>query len=264
MDLVVGLDSSTTTAVPLEAARVLCAAHAIRERMGAVRIKVLDAGYEASVAAARDALGDKDFDSAWAEGAALSTEEAIAYAQRGHGERKRPASGWASLTPPSATSSGSSAKEWPITTSPHGFSSRRARCKPTSPTSTPNWASPHACSSPKRQPATPERTTRARAHARRPIKHAARLSQRRAVGDGAALRWRGRAGISQQEIHSESNGWPCRDRVWHVTATVCGAIAVCPAGRLADSAAGPWRPPQSPSRSPSPPSIDCRASRGRL
>ena len=40
-----------------------------------------------------------DFDSAWAEGAALSTEEAIAYAQRGRGERKRPTSGWASLTP---------------------------------------------------------------------------------------------------------------------------------------------------------------------
>jgi DNA-binding CsgD family transcriptional regulator len=29
----------------------------------------------------------------------LSTEEAIAYAQRGRGERKRPNSGWASLTP---------------------------------------------------------------------------------------------------------------------------------------------------------------------
>jgi DNA-binding CsgD family transcriptional regulator len=28
----------------------------------------------------------------------LSTEEAFAYAQRGRGERKRPASGWASLT----------------------------------------------------------------------------------------------------------------------------------------------------------------------
>ena len=47
----------------------------------------------------RAALGDNDFDEAWAEGAALSTEEAIAYAQRGRGERKRPASGWASLTP---------------------------------------------------------------------------------------------------------------------------------------------------------------------
>ena len=29
----------------------------------------------------------------------LSIEEAIAYAQRGRGERKRPASGWSSLTP---------------------------------------------------------------------------------------------------------------------------------------------------------------------
>ena len=29
----------------------------------------------------------------------MSTEEAIAYAQRGRGERKRPASGWESLTP---------------------------------------------------------------------------------------------------------------------------------------------------------------------
>jgi DNA-binding CsgD family transcriptional regulator len=67
--------------------------------MGAVRFKVWDAGYEASVAALRDAMGDKDFDSAWAEGAALSTEEAIAYAQRGRGERKRPSSGWGALTP---------------------------------------------------------------------------------------------------------------------------------------------------------------------
>ncbi len=67
--------------------------------MGAVRFKVWDADYEASVAALRNALGDKDFDAAWAEGAALSVEEAIAYAQRGRGERKRPASGWGSLTP---------------------------------------------------------------------------------------------------------------------------------------------------------------------
>ena len=82
-----------------EAARLFGAAEAIRQRMGAVRFKVYDAGYEASVAALRDAMGEKDFDAAWAEGAALSTEEAIAYAQRGRGQRKRPTSGWASLTP---------------------------------------------------------------------------------------------------------------------------------------------------------------------
>jgi DNA-binding NarL/FixJ family response regulator len=64
-----------------------------------VRFKVYDAGYQASVTALRDAMGEKDFDAAWAEGAALSTEEAIAYAQRGHGERKRPTNVWESLTP---------------------------------------------------------------------------------------------------------------------------------------------------------------------
>ena len=51
------------------------------------------------MAAIRNTLGDSDFDGAWAEGAALSTDEAISYAQRGRGERRRPASGWASLTP---------------------------------------------------------------------------------------------------------------------------------------------------------------------
>jgi DNA-binding CsgD family transcriptional regulator len=44
-------------------------------------------------------LGDSEFQSAWAEGSALSAEEAIAYAQRGRGERKRASSGWAALTP---------------------------------------------------------------------------------------------------------------------------------------------------------------------
>jgi predicted ATPase/class 3 adenylate cyclase/DNA-binding CsgD family transcriptional regulator len=82
-----------------EATRLFAAAESIRQRIGAVRFKIYDADYQASVAALRDALGENDFDSAWAEGTALSTEEAIAYAQRGRGERKRPASGWGALTP---------------------------------------------------------------------------------------------------------------------------------------------------------------------
>lgn len=44
-------------------------------------------------------LGEADFDAAWAEGAALTAEEAISYAQRGRGERRRASSGWDSLTP---------------------------------------------------------------------------------------------------------------------------------------------------------------------
>jgi predicted ATPase/class 3 adenylate cyclase/DNA-binding CsgD family transcriptional regulator len=82
-----------------EAARFLGAAEAIRQRTGEVRFKVWGTDYLTSVAALRNALSDKDFKDAWTEGAALSTEEAIAYAQRGRGQRKRPASGWASLTP---------------------------------------------------------------------------------------------------------------------------------------------------------------------
>jgi DNA-binding CsgD family transcriptional regulator len=58
-----------------------------------------ETAYQASVAALREALGVNEFESAWTEGTGLTTPEAIAYAQRGRGERRRPASGWASLTP---------------------------------------------------------------------------------------------------------------------------------------------------------------------
>jgi len=82
-----------------EAARLFGAAEAIRQRTGEVRFKVWDDDHEAAVTELRNTLGDRDFNAAWAEGAALSTEEAIAYAQRGRGQRRRPAKGWASLTP---------------------------------------------------------------------------------------------------------------------------------------------------------------------
>jgi predicted ATPase/class 3 adenylate cyclase/DNA-binding CsgD family transcriptional regulator len=82
-----------------EAARLLGAAEAMRRRGQLVRFKAYDADFEATVATLRNAMGEEDFDAAWAEGAALSTEDAIAYAQRGRGERKRPSTGWASLTP---------------------------------------------------------------------------------------------------------------------------------------------------------------------
>jgi DNA-binding CsgD family transcriptional regulator len=81
------------------AARLFGAAHGMRQRMGTVRFKIWDASHQAPVATLRNTMGNTDFDSVWAEGAALSTKEAIAYAQRGRGERKRPASGWGSLTP---------------------------------------------------------------------------------------------------------------------------------------------------------------------
>jgi DNA-binding CsgD family transcriptional regulator len=81
-----------------EATRVYAAAERVRNEIGFVRPPVERGAYDASVAAARAAIG-KDFDEAWAEGAAMSMDEAVAYARRGRGERKRPSSGWAALTP---------------------------------------------------------------------------------------------------------------------------------------------------------------------
>jgi hypothetical protein len=76
-----------------EAARLFGAAHSIRQRMDAVRFKVWDVGCEVSVAAVRNAMGENNFDSGWAEGAAISIDEAIGYAQAVRGQRKRPAGG---------------------------------------------------------------------------------------------------------------------------------------------------------------------------
>ena len=54
---------------------------------------------DADLDALRAALGEDAFQAAYDEGTALSLDEAIAYARRGRGERKRPETGWASLTP---------------------------------------------------------------------------------------------------------------------------------------------------------------------
>jgi predicted ATPase/class 3 adenylate cyclase/DNA-binding CsgD family transcriptional regulator len=82
-----------------EAARLLGAADAIRQRTGAVRFALYQADYHANIIALRTSMGDTAFDLARAEGAFLSIDEASAYALRGRGERNRPTAGWASLTP---------------------------------------------------------------------------------------------------------------------------------------------------------------------
>jgi len=82
-----------------EAARLFGAADGIRQRTGEVRFPMYQAGYDSSVSTANNPMGDAEFGAAWGEAAAMSTEEAIAYVQRGRAERKRPSSGWAALTP---------------------------------------------------------------------------------------------------------------------------------------------------------------------
>ena len=82
-----------------EAARLFGAAEAARDAHGLVRYAVDRHEYEADVERARTALSDEEFRAAWDQGRAMSLDEAVAYVSRGRGERKRPSSGWASLTP---------------------------------------------------------------------------------------------------------------------------------------------------------------------
>ena len=84
----------------VECARLAGAAQALRDEMGYVlRWPYETELREADLAAARAAIGDDEFDAAFADGHTLDQEAAVAYAQRARGERKRPTTGWDSLTP---------------------------------------------------------------------------------------------------------------------------------------------------------------------
>ncbi|WP_230987176.1 LuxR family transcriptional regulator [Mycolicibacter heraklionensis] len=80
------------------AARLFGAAEAARQLIGLEPLAVLAEQDQSALSGLRATLGEKDFGAAWAEGAALSIDEAIGYAQRGKGERRRAESGWSSLT----------------------------------------------------------------------------------------------------------------------------------------------------------------------
>jgi DNA-binding CsgD family transcriptional regulator len=77
----------------VEAVRLFGAAASIRKSLER------RPGDDTALAPARATLGDEAFAAAWQEGEAMSLEDAVAYAARGRGARKRPSSGWASLTP---------------------------------------------------------------------------------------------------------------------------------------------------------------------
>jgi DNA-binding CsgD family transcriptional regulator len=84
-----------------DAARLLAAADAARQPL-----LYLAPGFTANRSAAaraasqaRDILGEDRFTQAWEEGQGLTLGDAVAYAARKSGGRKRPATGWASLTP---------------------------------------------------------------------------------------------------------------------------------------------------------------------
>lgn len=88
-----GLESHT------EAARLLGAADGARARLGLVRSSLHEPAVAEMHAALVVALGAARFAATHDEGAAMTLEEAVGWARRARGSRKRPSGGWESLTP---------------------------------------------------------------------------------------------------------------------------------------------------------------------
>ena len=83
-----------------EIARLQGAIARARDDLGyGMRLPDMAQRVAAATDAAVEALGDEAFNSAFEDGRRLSLEEVTAYALRSKGERKRPPTGWASLTP---------------------------------------------------------------------------------------------------------------------------------------------------------------------
>jgi DNA-binding CsgD family transcriptional regulator len=97
LELLAGLAAQQES--PLEAARLFGAAGALREQLGYPRPPVEQPVYSADWNLVTTAVDPDALETASAEGRAMTVDAAVAYASRGRGERKRPSSGWASLTP---------------------------------------------------------------------------------------------------------------------------------------------------------------------
>lgn len=82
-----------------EAVGLLAAGAGARERLGVARWTPEEKHWEGLAAELRDAVGEDRFEAAWAIGADLSIDEALGWARRARGARKRPPAGWESLTP---------------------------------------------------------------------------------------------------------------------------------------------------------------------
>ena len=84
---------------PELALRLLGASDRFHARSGIVRFPLEADRFDRVRQGARDASDDREAAACWEAGGELSLEDAVAYARRGRGERGRPRSGWASLTP---------------------------------------------------------------------------------------------------------------------------------------------------------------------
>jgi DNA-binding NarL/FixJ family response regulator len=81
------------------AVRLMAAAQKERTAVGLVAFPMLRERTKRNLASAGTALGAESLDRLLQDGARLSLEEAVAYAQRGRGERAGATHGWGSLSP---------------------------------------------------------------------------------------------------------------------------------------------------------------------
>jgi DNA-binding CsgD family transcriptional regulator len=81
---------------PEEAARLFGAAEAIRQTTGYTRCV---SERDNDLGMLSESLGQERLQASFDEGKTFNLAQAIAFARRGRGERKRPGTGWASLTP---------------------------------------------------------------------------------------------------------------------------------------------------------------------
>jgi len=81
------------------AVRLIAAAQKERTTLGLVAFPMLRERTKRNLASAGAALGDESLERALQDGARLSLQEAVAYAQRGRGEHADATHGWASLSP---------------------------------------------------------------------------------------------------------------------------------------------------------------------
>jgi predicted ATPase/DNA-binding CsgD family transcriptional regulator len=83
---------------PTAAAVLFGAASTVRDASGVVRRIGRQRAFDADIARLHRSLDDPELAVAWAKGRALSMNDAVDLARRGRGERRRPATGWESLT----------------------------------------------------------------------------------------------------------------------------------------------------------------------
>lgn len=96
LELLAGLAAAGS---PAEAVRMYAAAASTRTVLAFPPAPAESTRLDGGLDRARALLDPSAYESAWAEGAQLTLAEAATYAARGRGPRRRPSSGWHSLTP---------------------------------------------------------------------------------------------------------------------------------------------------------------------